>query len=114
MLEIVEKLQSKGVELHSNKENLDTSTPTGKLMLTMIGAINEFERTNLLERQKEGIAIAKSKGKYKSGQVKRIDTGEFERLYEQYKTRQINKVEFAKQLNISRPTLDKLIKEHTA
>lgn len=114
LLEIVEKLQSKGVELHSNKENLDTSTPTGKLMLTMIGAINEFERTNLLERQKEGIAIAKSKGKYKGGQVKRIDTGEFERLYEQYKTRQINKVEFAKQLNISRPTLDKLIKEHTA
>lgn len=44
----------------SNKENIDTSTPTGKLMLTMIGAINEFERANLKERQAEGIAIAKS------------------------------------------------------
>lgn len=53
LLEIVEKLNSKGVILKSNKENLDTSTPTGKLMLTMIGAINEFERQNLLERQKE-------------------------------------------------------------
>lgn len=51
--------------LVSNKENIDTHTPTGKLMLTMIAAINEFERMNLLERQREGIAIAKRKGIYK-------------------------------------------------
>ena len=49
LLDIVEKLKIKGVHLVSNKENIDTSTPTGKLMLTMIGAINEFERQNLLE-----------------------------------------------------------------
>lgn len=111
LLDIVEQLNKKGVHLHSNKENLDTSTSTGKLMLTMIGAINEFERTNLLERQKEGIAIAKKEGKYKGGQVKKIDSNAFNALYEQYKTRQINKVEFAKKLNISRPTLDKLLNE---
>lgn len=52
LLDIVEILNSKGITLISNKENIDSSTPTGKLMLTMIGAINEFERTNLLERQK--------------------------------------------------------------
>ena len=52
LLDIVELLTRKGVTLVSNKENIDTSTPTGKLMLTMIGAINEFERTNLLERGK--------------------------------------------------------------
>ena len=62
LLKIVEELNNRGVILISNKENLDTSTPTGKLMLTMIGAINEFERQNLLERQAEGIAIAKEKG----------------------------------------------------
>lgn len=111
LLDIVEQLNKKGVHLHSNKENLDTSKSTGKLMLTMIGAINEFERTNLLERQKEGIAIAKKEGKYKGGQVKKIDSNAFNALYEQYKTRQINKVEFAKKLNISRPTLDKLLNE---
>ena len=60
LLKLVEQLQAKGVHLVSNKENIDTSTPTGRLMLTMIGAINEFERCNLLERQREGIAIAKS------------------------------------------------------
>ena len=65
LLNIVETLQDKKIHLVSIKENLDTSTPTGKLMLTMIGAINEFERASLLERQKEGIAIAKKEGKYK-------------------------------------------------
>ena len=65
LLKIVEELSAKGVHLISNKENLDTSTPTGKLMLTMIGAINEFERTNMLERQLEGIKIAKKKGNYR-------------------------------------------------
>lgn len=65
LLNIVDDLNSRGVTLISNKENLDTSTPTGKLMLTMIGAINEFERTNLLERQAEGIAIAVEQGKFR-------------------------------------------------
>lgn len=59
LLEIVDLFNNKGVSLVSNKENIDSGTPQGKLMLTMIGAIAEFERTNLLERQREGIAIAK-------------------------------------------------------
>ena len=67
LLDIVEYLNTKKVHLVSNKESIDTSTPQGKLMLTMIGAIYEFERTNLLERQKEGIAIAKRNGVYKKG-----------------------------------------------
>ena len=67
LLDIIEQLSQKNIYLVSNKENIDTSTPTGKLMLTMIGAINEFERYNLLERQREGIAIAKRNGKYKGG-----------------------------------------------
>ena len=65
LLVIVDLLGKKGVHLVSNKENIDSSTPTGKLMLTMIGAINEFERTNILERTREGIAIAKREGVYK-------------------------------------------------
>ncbi|OYP41518.1 DNA invertase Pin-like site-specific DNA recombinase [Lachnotalea glycerini] len=110
LLDIVEMLNAKGVNLVSNKENLDTSTPTGKLMLTMIGAINEFERTNLLERQREGIAIAKLQGKFKGRQAKEIQG--FDEQYKRYKNREINKVQLATELNITRPTLDKLIKEH--
>lgn len=107
LLDIVETLNSKGINLVSNKENIDTSTPTGKLMLTMIGAINEFERANLLERQREGIAIAKREGKYKGRNSKMPP--DFEMYYQQYMKRQISKSEMAKQLGISRPTLDKII-----
>ena len=110
LLDIMEQLQTKGIHLVSNKESIDTSTPTGKLMLTMIAAINEFERTNLLERQKEGIAIAKRNGVY-SGR-KPFTSDKFEGLYSQYISREINKTEFAKLLGTSRPTLDKLIREH--
>lgn len=114
LLEIVELLNEKGVRLISNKENVDSNTPTGKLMLTMIGAIAEFERQNLLERQREGIAIAKQQGKYRGGQVKQIDPEMWDKAYQEYMSRKINKKEMAEKLHISRPTLDKLIREHEA
>ena len=111
LLELVEFFQNTKVRLVSNKENLDTSTSTGKLMLTMIAAINEFERENLLERQREGIALAKAEGKYKGGQVKRIDDKAFTEAYERYQRRELNKTQLAAELKISRPTLDKLLKD---
>ena len=111
LLDIVELLEKKEVALISAKENIDSSTPTGKLMLTMIGAINEFERANMLERQKEGIAIAKANGKYKGRKAVEVERGMFEDLYHQYFNRQITKVQFAKELGVSRPTLDKMLKE---
>lgn len=110
LLEIVEYLNGKNVNIISAKENLDSSTATGKLMLTMIGAINEFERANNLERQREGIAIAKAKGKYKGRKEVKIDN--FAYHYQRYINRQVSKLQLAKELNISRPTLDKLIKEY--
>ncbi len=79
-------------------------------MLTMIGAINEFERTNLLERQREGIAIAKRDGKYKGGKAKTV--ADFADHHSRYKTREITKSALARQLGVSRPTLDRLITEH--
>lgn len=110
LLEIVELLNAKGVTLVSNKESIDSSSPTGKLMLTMIGAINEFERTNLLERQHEGISIAKRNGVYKGR--KAVSIPDFEKQYQRYKHREVSKSQLAKELQISRPTLDKLIREY--
>jgi len=78
-------LDNKGVTLISDKENIDSSTPTGKLMLTMIGAINEFERANLLERQREGIAIAKENGKYRGR--KAVVIPDFKDHYQRYMSR---------------------------
>lgn len=110
LLDIVDQLTAKGIHLVSSKENLDTSTPTGKLMLTMIAAINEFERANLLERQKEGIALAVKEGKYKGR--KEVSIPDFGKHYDRYMRREVSKVQLAKELGITRPTLDKLIAEH--
>ena len=111
LLEILERLHHKKVALFSAKENLDTSTPTGKLMVTVIAAINEFERENLLERQREGIAIAKAKGIYKGRKPITFTDDQFSTAYEEYASRKITKTALAKKLNIARPTLDKILKE---
>ena len=108
LLELVEQLQAKGVHLISNKEHLDTSTPTGKLMLTMIAAINEFERANTLERQREGIAIAK-----RNRQKVAVPPG-FEALYARYQRRELSKSALAGMIGVSRPTLERIIKEASA
>ena len=112
LLKLVETFGERNITLVSNKENIDTSTPQGKLMLTMLGAINEFERANLLERQKEGIAIARREGKYKGRKEVKID--DFAAHYERYMKREVSKAQLAAELKISRPTLDKLIQEHKA
>jgi DNA invertase Pin-like site-specific DNA recombinase len=65
LVTITGNLREKGVELRILNMNLDTSTPTGKLMLNLLGSIAEFERELMLERQREGIAKAKAEGKYK-------------------------------------------------
>lgn len=113
LLDIVDQLNRKKVHLVSNKEKLDSSTATGKLMLTMIAAINEFERTNLLERQREGIAEAKKNGVYKGRKEISIPDATWNDLYGQYMNRQITKKDFADRLKVSRPTLDKLLKQKT-
>ena len=110
LLELVEYFNQRNVTLISSKENIDTSTPNGKLMLTMIGAINEFERANMLERQREGIALAKSQGKYKGRKEIKIEN--FDEHYNRYMNREMTKSQLAKELNVSRPTLDKLINEY--
>lgn len=98
LLKLVEMLQAKGVHLISNKENLDTATPTGKLMLTMIGAINEFERANLLERQKEGIAIAVKNGRFRK---RDIDFDKFKELDEKVRRKEMTVLEACKELGVT-------------
>lgn len=65
LLEVVAQLDRKGVALRVLNLGLDTATPTGKLMLTVMGGVAEFERAMMLERQREGIAKAKADGVYR-------------------------------------------------
>lgn len=112
LLEIIEELQAKGVTLVSNKENLDTSTATGKLMVTVIAAINEFELANLHERQREGIEIAKRNGKYAGRKKIKVNREKWEDCRTRYYGRMLSKSKWAYELGVSRPTLDKLIEEY--
>ena len=110
LLDIIERLETRGVKLISNKENLDSHTPTGKLMLIMIGAIAEFERANILERQREGIIIAKREGRMGGRRPAAIPEDVWKETLALYQTREITKTEFARRIGVSRPTLDKLLK----
>lgn len=77
LLSIIDQLQSKGVEFISLKETIDTSTSQGKFMLTIFAAMAELERDSILQRQAEGIAVAKEQGKYKGRQPIQIDEALF-------------------------------------
>ncbi len=110
LLEIIETLTAKGVTVVSLKENLDTSTPQGEFMLTVFAGIATLERKMMLQRQREGIAIAKAEGKYKGRQSK-AKPEDWQELKDLYSTRQITATEIAKRCNVSRPVVYKWLKE---
>lgn len=109
LIEIVETLQEKKVSLHSEKESIDTSTATGRMMVSMFGVINQFYIDNQREAQLEGIAIAKANGVYTGRKPKQVNADAWNENYSSYRTREISKAKFAKQIGVSRPTLDKMI-----
>lgn len=102
LLELVEKLTAKGVEFVSKKEAIDTTTPTGKFMLTVFGAVAELEREYILQRQREGIAIAKEQGKYKGR--KPIEAPEFEQTIAKWKSGTITAAEAMRTLHMTKTT----------
>ena len=109
LLELVERLTVKGVEFVSKKEAIDTTTPTGKFMLTVFGAVAELEREYILQRQREGIAIAKEQGKY-TGR-KPIQTPEFEQITAKWRSGAITAAEAMRTLHVSKSTFYRRIKQ---
>lgn len=108
LVSITSRLKSKGVTLHILAMNLDTSTPTGKLMLNLLGSIAQFERELMLERQREGIAKAKAEGKYKG----RVPTAQ-RKAAEVAKLRAegLKAEEIADKLKISRASVFRVLKK---
>ena len=100
LLGIIDQLQSKGVAFESQKEKIDTETPTGKFMLTVFGAVAELERGYILSRQRDGIEAAKARGVYKGRPVRKVDVAVFERLYKDWKAGKITAVAAMKELGI--------------
>lgn len=110
LLNIIDILENKKVKLISIKEKLDTSTPAGKLMVTMLGAIYEFERANLLERQKDGIAVAKKEGKYK-GRKKIQKPNNWQEVYSDWSCRKITAKKACELLKLKTNTFYNFVKE---
>ena len=100
LLDLVEQLTAKQVEFVSRKEAIDTTTPTGKFMLTVFAAVAELEREYILQRQREGIAIAKQQGKYRGRPPKAYP--DFERIAARWQKGEITAVQAMKQLGMSK------------
>lgn len=106
LIDIAESLHKKNVMLRILNLGMDTSSPTGKLLLTTLGAIAQFEREIMLERQREGIAKAKAEGKYKGRQpLNPKIADEVIRLAETRMTRK----ELAKKLEIGEATVYRIL-----
>jgi DNA invertase Pin-like site-specific DNA recombinase len=108
LMHIIARLTEKGVTLRILALNLDTSTPTGKLMLNMLGSIAQFERELMLERQREGIAAAKAEGKYKGrAPTARNKTADVLRLKSEGKTADAIVIE----LGVSRSSVFRILRD---
>nr|WP_325305661.1 recombinase family protein [uncultured Dysosmobacter sp.] len=109
LLDLVERLTAKGVEFVSKKEAIDTTTPSGKFMLTIFGAVAELEREYILQRQREGIAIAKEQGIYKGR--KPIERVNFDRVVAQWKAGHITAAEAMKRLDLKSSTFYRKVRQ---
>lgn len=112
LLNIIDTLTDKGVTLISNKENIDTDTPTGKFMLTVFAALSQLEREQIRQRQREGIEIAKAQGKY-TGR-KHISTGwtRFGQLYGEWRAKHITRRDFMRRMDMSANTFYRRVREY--
>lgn len=110
LLAITAELSDKGVEFISLKESIDTTTPQGRFMLTVFGAMAELERESILERQREGIAIAKAAGKYKGRKPLDINTERFKAVCGKWKAGEITATAAMKELGLKPNTFYRRVK----
>ena len=114
LLAIVARLEAKGVSLRvlsMGGQEVDTRAPTGRLMLTMLGAVAEFERALMLERQREGIAKAKAEGKYQG----RAPTAQRQaETVRQMKAEGVRPTEIARKLGIGRASVYRILGNEAA
>lgn len=111
LLNIIDTLTKKNVEFISLKESIDTTTPQGKFMLTVFGAMAELERENILQRQREGIEIAKAQGKYKGKPPIQVNEKEFKAICKEWRNGEITATKAMKILNLKPNTFYRRVKK---
>ncbi|MDR1532428.1 MAG: recombinase family protein [Clostridiales bacterium] len=111
LLDLVEQLAATGVDFISQKENIDTTTPTGKFMLTVFGAVAELERSYIKQRQAEGISSAKRRGVHMGRPVKQAPDG-FGELVKRWERKEIPLHKVLSHCGISESTFYRRLAEH--
>ena len=104
-------LTEKGVEFVSLKENIDTTTPHGRFMLTVFGALAELERESILERQREGIEIAKAEGKYKGRKPVAVNEAKFRSVCARWRAGEITATAAMQEVGLKPNTFYRRVKE---
>lgn len=112
LLTLVDKLTEKQVEFVSKKEAIDTTTPTGKFMLTVFGAVAELERGYMLDRQREGIEAKKARGEYKGREPIKVDENAFKQEYDLWKAGKITAKSAMSHLGLKPNTFYRRVKEY--
>ena len=108
LLSIVSQLTAKGVDFVSQKEQIDTSSPAGRLMLTIFAGLAQFERECLLERQAEGIAIAKQEGRMGRPEIQPCD--DFASIVADWQDGKMTAIEAMKQAGMTKATFYRKVK----
>lgn len=111
LLKIVEELESNDVEFISVKEQFETRSPQGKFMLTVFAAMYQMERESTLERQREGIEIAKAEGKYKGRKPIEVNERKMKSVCKQWRDGEITATEAMKRLKLKPNTFYRRVKE---
>ena len=114
LLDIVERLNEKHVDFTSRKEQIDTNTPSGEFMLTVFGAIAQLEREYILDRQREGIEIARQNGKYLGRKPIAIDGEKFAEVYARWKAGEIKGVAAMRELGLKPSTFYRRVRDYEA
>lgn len=112
LLQLVDELTKKGVQFESQKEKIDTTTPTGQFMLTIFAAVGELEREYILARQREGVEAAKEAGVYKGRVPISVDKTRFEQEYNLWKSGQITARAAMSHLDLKPNTFYRRVKEY--
>ena len=100
------------ISLISHKEKIDTDTPTGKFMFTVFAALSQLEREQLKQRQREGIEIAKTQGKYNGRKPIPTDWTRFGQLYGEWRAKNITGRDFMRRMDMSANTFYRRVREY--
>lgn len=111
IITLVDNLRSKGIKLRLLDMDIDSDSPVGKLIIAIMAELAEVERLNILERQRQGLELAKAEGRKNGRPRKELDEKEFNRIYEKYSRNEISVTDAAKLLCISRATFYRRVEE---